>query len=140
MSDLLLENQQARRLIKTLGLPIPVPEQLERAKGPYEERPLENKTVLVGGSGDLAAELAATLTKAGANPWVVAEDDAALKPYAAAGEAWARPAKRVAPGDAPEGERIDSIVFDGTTLETPADLQQMYDACLLYTYPSPRDS
>ena len=128
MSDLLLENQQARRLIKTLGLPIPVPEQLERAKGPYEERPLENKTVLVGGSGDLAAELAPTLTKAGANPWVVAEDDAALKPYAAAGEAWARPAKRVAPGDAPEGERIDSIVFDGTTLETPADLQQMYDA------------
>ena len=46
MSDLLLDNEQARKLIKTLGLPLPVPERLRRAKGPYEERPLEGKVVL----------------------------------------------------------------------------------------------
>ena len=53
MTDLLLENQNARKLIKTLGLPIPVPERLARSKAPYEERPLDDKTVLVGGAGGL---------------------------------------------------------------------------------------
>ena len=40
---------------------------------------------------------------------------------------WARTPRRVEPGDAPEGERIDAIVFDGTQLETPADLHRLYD-------------
>jgi 3-oxoacyl-[acyl-carrier protein] reductase len=30
-------------------------------------------------------------------------------------------------GDAPEGERVDGIVFDGTGLESPDDLRQLYD-------------
>ncbi|MGB5313289.1 MAG: 3-oxoacyl-ACP reductase, partial [Polyangiales bacterium] len=38
----------------------------------------------------------------------------------------ARPARRVEPGQAPEGERVDAIVFDGTGLETPDDLHQLY--------------
>ncbi|MGB5810314.1 MAG: 3-oxoacyl-ACP reductase [Polyangiales bacterium] len=127
MTDLLLDNEQARRLIKTLGLPIPVPERLARAKGPYEERPLENQRVLVGGRGALQSELAQILTKAGANPLVVGDSDAALAPWAAPGEAWARPATRVEPGDAPEGERIDAIVFDGTKLGSPSALRELYD-------------
>ena len=32
MSDLLLENQNARKLIKTLGLPLPMPQDLARAR------------------------------------------------------------------------------------------------------------
>ena len=80
MSDLLLDNQNARKLIKALGLPIPVPERLARAKGPYEERPLDDKRVLVCGTGALSAVLAEILTKAGANPWVVGESDAVLEP------------------------------------------------------------
>ncbi len=127
MSDLLLENEQARRLIKTLGLPIPVPERLARSKGPYEERPLEDKRVLVGGRGELQAAIAQALTRAGANPWVVGETDSVLQPYLGPGEAWARPPRRVSPGDAPEGERIDAIVFDGTGLQSPADLRELYD-------------
>ncbi len=127
MTDLLLENQNARKLIKTLGLPIPVPEQLARSKGPYEERPLDDKTVLVGGAGDLQAVLAQVLTKAGAIPWVVGESDAVLEPYVGPGEAWARTPRRVEPGDAPEGERVDAIVFDGTGLESPEDLRQLYE-------------
>lgn len=127
MSDLLLDNEQARRWIKTLGLPIPVPERLARAKGPYEERPLENKRVLVGGRGALQSVLAQTLTRAGANPLVVGETDAVLKPFVGPGEAWARPPSHVASGEAPEGERIDAIVFDGTKLQTPSDLHALYD-------------
>lgn len=127
MSDLLLENQNARKLIKTLGLPIPVPEKLARAQGPYEERPLDDKTVLVCGAGGLQTLLAQILTKAGATPWVVGDSDAALEPYIGPGEAWARTARRVEPGDAPEGERVDAIVFDGTGLESPDDLRQLYD-------------
>jgi 3-oxoacyl-[acyl-carrier protein] reductase len=126
MSDLLLENENARRLIKTLGLPIPVPEKLARAKEPYEERPLDDKKVLVCGVGNLGAELAQILTKAGAYPWVIGTSDEALAPFVAPGEAWARPPRRVEPGEAPEGERIDAIVFDGTALETPEDLHQLY--------------
>jgi 3-oxoacyl-[acyl-carrier protein] reductase len=127
MSDLLLENQNARKLIKTLGLPIPVPERLARAKGPYEERPLDDKAVLVCGTGTLSAVLAEILTKAGANPWVVGESDAVLEPYNGPGEAWARAPRRIGPGEAPEGERIDAIVFDGTGLQSPDDLRQLYD-------------
>jgi len=127
MSDLLLENQNARKLIKTLGLPIPVPEKLARAKGPYEERPLDDKKVLVCGAGGLSAVLAQILTKAGANPWVVGESDAVLEPYAGPGEAWARTPRRVGLGEAPEGERVDAIIFDGTGLESPDDLRQLYD-------------
>ena len=127
MTDLLLENQNARKLIKTLGLPIPVPERLARSKAPYEERPLDDKTVLVGGAGGLQGVLAQILTKAGATPWVVGESDAVLEPYLGPGEAWARTPHRVDPGDAPEGQRIDAIVFDGTGLESPQDLRQLYE-------------
>jgi 3-oxoacyl-[acyl-carrier protein] reductase len=127
MTDLLLENENARKLIKTLGLPIPVPEKLARAKGPYEERPLDDKTVLVCGAGGLQSVLARILTRAGASPWVVGESDAVLEPYIGPGEAWARTPRRVEPGEAPEGERVDAILFDGTGLESPDDLRQLYD-------------
>ena len=126
MTDLLLENENARKLVKTLGLPIPVPEKLARSKGPYEERPLDDKTVLVCGVGGLQATLAQILTKAGAYPLVVGTSDAVLDPFVGPGEAWARAPRRVEPGQAPEGERVDAIVFDGTGLETPDDLHQLY--------------
>jgi 3-oxoacyl-[acyl-carrier protein] reductase len=103
-----------------------VPEKLARAQGPYEERPLDDKTVLVCGVGGVQAVLARILTKAGATPWVVGTSDTALEPFVGPGEAWARVPRLVEPGDAPEGERIDAIVFDGTALDTPEDLHQLY--------------
>ncbi len=127
MTDLLLENENARKLIKTLGLPLPVPEKLARARGPYEERPLDDKKVLVCGVGGIQAVLARILTKAGANPLVVGASDAALEPFVGPGEAWARAPRLVPPGEAPEGERVDAIVFDGTALDTPDDLRQLYE-------------
>ncbi|MGB5502616.1 MAG: hypothetical protein WBM75_09470, partial [Polyangiales bacterium] len=114
MTDFLLENENARKLVKTLGLPIPVPEKLVRAQGPYEERPLDDKKVLVCGVGELQSVLAQSLTKAGAYPRVIGTSEAAIEPFVGPGEAWARAPQLVAPGEAPEGERIDAIVFDGT--------------------------
>jgi 3-oxoacyl-[acyl-carrier protein] reductase len=70
--------------------------------------------------------LAQILTKAGAYPVVVGTSDAVLEPFVGPGEAWARAPRRVEPGEAPEGERVDAIVFDGTGLETPDDLHQLY--------------
>ena len=126
MSDFLLENPQARSIVKTLGLPIPLPEPLSRAKGAYEQRPLDDKTVLVGGSGTLHPTLAEVLCRAGANPIVVAESDAELEPYRAPGEAWGRPPTRVAPGEAPEGQKVDAIVFDGTGIASPEAFVEAY--------------
>ena len=129
MSDFLLElgqNPQARRLIQNLGLPIPVPEMLRRARGPYEERPLADRTVVAAGNAELAAVVADTLCRAGADPHVVGPESA-LEPYRDPGEAFGRPATLHAPGDAPEGLRADALVFDATELSRPEDLRALYD-------------
>ena len=53
MSDFLLNmSPGTRKLVKSLGLPLPVPQQLTRAKGPRVERPLHDKTVVVSGTPD----------------------------------------------------------------------------------------
>ena len=54
MSDFLLrlgQNQGARRLIKGLGLPVPMPAQLDRASGPETEHPLKGETIVLSASG-----------------------------------------------------------------------------------------
>ena len=46
MSDMLLElgkNPNARKVIKSLGLPLPLPEQLRREKGAISARPLHDR-------------------------------------------------------------------------------------------------
>ena len=55
MRDLLLEigsRPAARRLVGRLGLPLPLPQTLKRARGPWQLRPLADQTVVVGGVGD----------------------------------------------------------------------------------------
>ena len=128
MSDFLLDNEQARKLIKGLSLPLPLPERLARARGPYQERPADDKDVIVAGQGDLSKHLAESLVRAGANPIVIGDSDEVLEPYKEPGEAWGRRADRVAPGQAPEGQKIDAIVFDGTGLESAEDLGALYEA------------
>src|SRR5687767_8589208 len=91
MADFLLElasNKNARKVVQTLGLPLPMPQRLERGEGPWEERPLHGRTVVVGGDGALGEVLATTLASAGADPWVIGSD---LTPWTLAGEAWGRP-------------------------------------------------
>jgi 3-oxoacyl-[acyl-carrier protein] reductase len=121
MSDFLLElgkNPQARKLIQSLGLPIPMPQALERARAPWEERPLAERVVVVGGKGVLAAVIAKTLASAGAQP--VLSGDIDKKPFEDAGEAWGRP---------PQSEFKDAwgVVFDATGIDTVEGLRALYD-------------
>lgn len=127
MSDFLLENEAARKLIQTLGLPVPVPTRLRRADGPVDERPLHDDDVVIGAFSDnpvLADVLARTLTAAGASPQVTTP--ALQRAFAAPGEAFGRPAKLVDPAAEGAG-RVRSLVFDATGLGDPSELRSLYD-------------
>ena len=132
MSDFLLENPQARKLIQTLGLPIPVPQRLKRARGPYEARPLDGQQVIVGaavqGASALSETLAQSLVRMGAEPLVVAaEDDTAdMQPFERAGEGWGRPVGRLSPNQAPQ-ERVHALVLDATGVDSIEGLNALYD-------------
>jgi 3-oxoacyl-[acyl-carrier protein] reductase len=126
MSDFLLElskNSNARKLIQSLGLPIPLPQSLERARGPWEERPLADRKIAVGGApgGTLSAVLAVTITAAGAEPYLTpgSLDDA---PFRAAGEAYGRP-----PHALETDKPFWALVFDATGIANPAGLRALYD-------------
>lgn len=60
MSDFLLDlaqNKSARSVIRTLGLPVPLPPQLERPTGPRYDTPLAGRFIAVAGEGELTARL-----------------------------------------------------------------------------------
>ncbi len=128
MSDFLLQlgqNPQARRLIKALGLPVPIPQTLARARGPWEERPLASKTIVVGGVGNgrMAAPIARMLADSGADPLVIGD---ALDAFKAPGEAFGRPARAAQLGELPDG-KVHGVVFDASELDEPAALRALYE-------------
>lgn len=127
MSDFLLENDAARRLITTLGLPVPVPTRLRRAKGPWEERPLHDEDIVVGGmpDGALTSVLATTLTRAGASPLLADEDLRAA--FHAPGEAYGRPARIVDPNALPDGMKVRGLVYDATAIDDPTELHALFE-------------
>ena len=128
MTDFLLENENARKLVKTLGLPIPVPEKLARAKGPYEERPLDDKNVLVCGVGELAERPRANPDEGRRHPWVVG--DLRRRPRALCGTGRSLGAGSAARGAGRCAQRARASTpscFDGTGLEAPEDLRQLYE-------------
>lgn len=127
MSDFLLElseNPQARKLIKTLGLPIPVPEPLPRAQGPYEERPFDGKSIVVRATPALTEVLAKTLGRGGANSYVVGE---AIASFEKLGDAWGRAPVALDPANAGEDLQLDGAIVDATDVKSPADLRVLYD-------------
>src|SRR4051812_8240732 len=128
MSDFLLEiskNPQARKLIQTLGLPLPLPQSLERARGAWEERPLQDRAVIVGAApgAALTALVAKTLASAGADPHLAGTID--KQPFDDAGEAWGRPPHVISdPAAAPQAW---ALVFDATGIDSPEGLRALYD-------------
>jgi 3-oxoacyl-[acyl-carrier protein] reductase len=129
MSDFLLnlnDNPSAMKLIKALGLPLPIPTKLRRAKGPWEERPLADWNIAVGAApgGALAAVVAKTITTAGANPHVAGGD---VTPFKDLGEAYGRPAAKLDLAALPETFKLEALVFDATGLEDTAGLRALYD-------------
>ena len=130
MSDFLLElgkNPNARNLIKSLGLPLPMPQALERAKGPWQERPLASRNVAVGlaNGAQLVNVIADTLAKAGANPQLVGPGHTP-EAWQAPGEAYGRPATLLG-SEIPERFLASGLVFDATGMQSPSDLGQLHD-------------
>ena len=130
MSDYLVNfgaNPSARKLVKTLGIPVPLPQKLDRAKGALSPRPLEGKTVwtAVAGPCDEAVHnaLAAAIPALGAQV-VLLGPGIHEQPWAAAAEAYGRPLEsRPEPA---EGKQADAFVLDATGVRTVADLRDVY--------------
>ncbi len=136
MSDFFLElgrNPTARKLIQTVGLPVPMPQSLRRAKGPATERPLHDQAIVYGAGPDgvMASVMAGTLARAGANVHLAgagAEGGSALRqPFADPGEAYGRPARALDLGALPETFKAAAFVFDATGLCDPEQLRTLYD-------------
>ncbi|MCA9712983.1 MAG: short chain dehydrogenase, partial [Myxococcales bacterium] len=131
MSDFFLElsrNPTARKLIKTVGLPVPMPQALRRAKGPRQERPLHDQPVIFGShpGGVMAPVMARTLARAGADVHLVGEP-ALRQPFVEPGEAYGRPARMLDLEDLPDGFKAHGMVFDATGLAEPGQLRALYD-------------
>ena len=126
----LSENATARKLIASLGLPLP--QSLHRDNGPWQERPLDGRAVTFGGfcgaknpggASPLAEQMADLLARAGAMPSVV---DQEMTVWQRAGEAWSRPATALAADAAAEAQQ-HALIFDATALARPRDLRALYD-------------
>jgi 3-oxoacyl-[acyl-carrier protein] reductase len=137
VTDLFLKlgsNPQTRGIIKSLGLPIPLPHPLRRAGGPWKERPLAGRQVVLGGFGaadnggdndqPLTDVVARTVVEAGGDPSCWGPVPAPLTRYA---EAYARPPRQLSPGALPEGFRADVLLFDATGVASVPALRGLFD-------------
>ncbi|GEM_PF-26646 len=136
MNDILLQlgqNPQARRLVKNLGLPVPMPQTLARAGEPMVERPLHDYEIAVGGFGPAEADesplipvLAKTLAKAGATALMTCgvEIPPAFERH---GDAWGRPPRALILDALPDKLRLHAMVFDATQIVDVAGLRSLYE-------------
>lgn len=119
------ENPTARRVIKQLGLPLPMPQKLYRTpRQPWAARPLEGKDVLVRSTSSLAPTLAHALAEAGAT-CVVEGANLRAPAWADPAEAWARPMKSIDEGAAPKGS-VHALVLDATDVADVDDLRVLW--------------
>ena len=130
MSDLLLEiarHRTARQVVRTMGLPIPLPQPLERAQGAWKERPLHDQVVVVGADegAHMASPMALALAQAGAIPHLLPHETLP-EAFAGPGEAYGRLPVRVTAEDWPEKLQAHALVFDGSSLASTADLKELY--------------
>lgn len=115
MSDYLIElgkNATARKLVKTLGLPLPMPQELRRSDKPRQARPLVGRNVALWTLGGAMGQ-ALTQALQGAGAQIHAPEGAGIDAAAALDPA----------GD----QRLDALVFDATELQTPEELRALYD-------------
>lgn len=126
MRDLLLEIGERpllRRLVKGLSLPLPLPQNLRRTRGPYAERPLAAQRIAVSAhDATLCAALAHSLAEAGAQCLV----SGGLESFSAAGEAWGRPPRVLELGD-PNLAGLSGLVFDASGIQHAHELVGLHD-------------
>lgn len=133
MSDFLLElgrNPTARKLIKSAGLPVPIPQALRRAKGPHEERPLHDQPVAFGAAagGAMTSPVALALARAGADTFLAGAGVRELHgAFVEPGQAYGRPARTLELDALPDALKLQGLVFDATGLADPVQLRALYD-------------
>lgn len=130
MSDFLVdlgENPAARKAIKAVGLPIPLPKKLARSNEPWEDRPLEGTLALASHEGgvEFAELLAQTLTGAGAECRIVGKPEAFAN-YEEHGRVWARSIETLAADEVPEDLRPACLLFDASGIVQAEQLKKMY--------------
>jgi len=112
MTDILLEiakNRNVRAIVQAMGLPLPLPQTLERSLGPSVARPLDGKRLLIAsiGASTFTEHVAGTIDRCGGEPFLATT-----------------PVESVASGVAPsaatltEHARIDGIVVDAASMST----------------------
>lgn len=114
-------NKTASGLVRTLHLPVPMPQLLERSTSPRDATPLQGRAVIVGGApGGVLTSLAVdTAAKIGAEAWRIVPPGEA---------AFATRDPRTVPIDAlPDRLRPHGLVFDATGIATPQQLDALYD-------------
>lgn len=130
MGDFLLglrENPYASKAIRRLGLPIPLPPVLRRATGPWEEKPLRDDYVIVGGAGlgRLTPAIAATVARGGANALVDGDVDV-LSLFRKEAVDQGTDAHRVFPDAIDPQPRVAALVFDATGIATVPELIRLH--------------
>lgn len=131
MGDVLLElskNPGARKAIRMLGLPLPLPEVLSRARGPWEDKPLQGSYFVAGvpAVGRLTEALATTLARAGANT-LIAGDPPAVEAFQGPNATYGTDAHRVYPSAIAPKPKLDGLIFDGSGIADVAGLGEMYE-------------
>ncbi len=110
----------ARKVIQTLGLPVPLPQHLARADGPWEERFLEGSPAVAGHlpAGEMASVLVPCLASTGAD-LIVAGTEEQCACYQ--GDPSTLGSEGLAEGVCPR-----ALVFDATGIEDGKDLRAVY--------------
>ncbi len=114
MSDFLLNlsaNRTASAVVKGIGLPVPLPQPLERDTGPWNARPLEGRIVVLASCE--SAQLVPTL-------------ESALTAFGADVVTGAQAAHGIKSEDIPEGQRPHALVFDATGMDDLSALDDLY--------------
>ena len=105
-----------------------MPQNLRRARGAREVRPLQDQDLVFGAAGvsALTGVLARSLTAAGANPYLVG-DEALSAEFADPGDAHGRPAMMLDLSSVKNRLKPRALVFDASEVRSTAELRGLYD-------------
>src|SRR6185437_7591429 len=131
MTDFLL-HPAARRLVESLGLPIPLPVRLRRDGGPWQERSLSGRITVVGSgtSAECLAAIAAGLAPAGAVPYLAVPEPlrgAYKLPKSTEPRRLLAVEKASRESSPPPPKGRDVPLFDATGIADVASLRAAYD-------------
>ncbi len=125
MSDFLIKlgkNTATRKIIGNLG--VSLPQELQRAEGPWTTLPLGAKNILVGGAGHLDQCLAESLAPSGANVYLTNPSPETLSLFQGPQKKWDDSLFVLEEEDS--CDKVDGLVFDATAIDHPDALTNMY--------------